>query len=460
MGRLVTLTRDDLHLYQQHAVQYLLSKPRAFLNLGLGLGKTSATLTAISDLIDSFHVKKILVVAPLRVASKTWPDEIAKWAHFHHLTYAVLTGTAKERTAAAFTDVQVHIINIENLKWLTVLKGNNIDYDMLVIDESSMFKNRDTVRFKTARKLAIRMSRVVLMTATPAPNGYLDLWAQTYLLDGGHRLGQSFGGYKERYFKQTDRDGYKHVLKKGAAECIQHALKDIMLSMRAEDYLDMPDRFERTVEVDLDETARGAYENFEKDLVLDMGADESIEAISAAALAGKLMQFANGQVYDTERKVHTIHDAKLEALKELVEEAQEPVLVAYTFQSDRDRILAELPGAVLMGKDVSVIDKWNRGEVPVLVAHPSSAGHGLNLQHGGRHMVWYGPTYSLEGYLQMNARLYRQGQTKPVVIHHIVAKGTIDEDIMRVLQTKNATQEGLLVALRHRVHNLKITTNG
>lgn len=451
----MTLQRSDLHLYQRHGVDFLLSKPRAFLTLDLGLGKTVTTLTAISDLIDSFDVKKVLVVAPLRVANKTWPDEIAKWEHFKHLTYSVLTGNAKERFKAAWSDTQVHIINVENLKWLYDIKGPKFDYDCLVIDESSMFKNRDTIRFKTARKIATRAMRVILMTATPAPNGYLDLWSQAYLLDGGHRLGPSYGGYKERYFKQLDRDGYKWALKKGAAECIQHALKDITLTLRADDYLEMPDRFERVIEVELDSVAAQAYKNFEKDLVMDMGAEASVEAISAAALATKLMQFANGQVYDTERKVHTIHDAKLEALKELVAEVMEPMIVAYSFQSERDRILEAIPGAVAMGKDMSVIDRWNKGEIPVLLCHPMSAGHGLNLQHGGRYLVWYGPTYSLEGYLQLNARLYRQGQTKPVVIHHIVAKGTIDEPIMAVLRGKNATQEGLLIALRHRVDSLR-----
>lgn len=450
MGRLVTLQRSDLHLYQVHAVDFLLSRTRSFLTLDLGLGKTVTTLTAISDLIDSFDVKKVLVVAPLRVANTTWPDEIAKWEHFKHLTYTVLTGPAKQRSAAVREKTQVHIINVENLKWLFDYLGKNFDYDYFVIDESSMFKNRDTIRFKTARKIATQAMRVTLMTATPAPNGYLDLWAQAYLLDGGTRLGPSFGGYKERYFKQLDRDGYKWTLKKGAAECIQHALKDITLTLRAADYLTMPDRFERIVDVDMGEDAREVYSQFEKDLVYEMDGSD-VEAISAAALATKLMQFANGQVYDTERNVHFIHDEKMKALKELIAEAQEPVLVAYSFQSDRDRILKEIPEAVLMGKDMTVIEKWNRGEIPVLVAHPASAGHGLNLQHGGRIMVWYGPTWSLEGYLQMNARLYRQGQTKPVIILHIVAKGTIDETIMGVLQSKNATQEGLLVALRHRI---------
>lgn len=453
------LKRSDLHLYQRHSVDFLLAHPRAFLALDLGLGKTSTTLTAISDLIDSFEVKKVLVVAPLRVANTVWPVEIGKWEHFKHLTYSVLTGPAKERWARARENTQIHVINVENLKWLYDLKGQKWDYDMLVIDESSMFKNRDTIRFKTARKIATKAMRVVLMTATPAPNGYLDLWAQAYLLDGGRRLGESYTGYKQRYFKQLDRDGYKWALKKGAAEVIQHALKDVMLTMRAEDYLSMPDRFERIVEVEMDKTARDVYEQFEKDLVYEMNGGE-VEAISAAALATKLMQFANGQVYDTERTVHAIHDDKLNALKELIAEAQEPVLVAYSFQSDRDRILEAIPEAVLMGKDMSVIEKWNRGEIPVLLAHPASAGHGLNLQHGGRIMVWYGPTWSLESYLQMNARLYRQGQTKPVVIFHLAAKGTIDETIMGVLQSKNATQEGLLIALRHRIAGLKMPANG
>ena len=445
------LNRSDLHAYQEHSVDFLVRCDRSFLFLGLGLGKTSTVLTAISDMMDSFDISRVLVVAPLRVAAKTWPDEIAKWAHTKHLTYSVLVGNPKQRAKAAKENTQIHVVNVENLSWLFVDHFLfKTPYDMVVLDESSMFKNRETQRFKVARKLMKTVPRAVLMSATPAPNGYRDLWAQAYLLDGGNRLGPTLSGYTERYFKQLDRDGYKYALKKGAAECIQHALRDITLTLRAEDYLTMPDRFDRTVEVDLGDAVE-AYENFEKDLVMDMGASASIEATSAAALVTKLMQFSNGQVYDTERKVHVMHDAKMDALKEIIAEAQEPVLVAYTFQSDRDRILAEIPQAVLLGKDMSLIDKWNRGEVPVLVTHPASAGHGLNLQHGGRHLVWFGPTFSLELYLQMNARLYRQGQTKPVVIHHIVAKGTIDEDIMKVLSSKNATQEGLLIALRHRI---------
>lgn len=451
------LTRSDLHEYQHHAVEFMLNTRRCFLTLDLGLGKTVSTLTAISDLIDSFEVRRVLVVAPLRVAKKTWPDEIKKWAHFKHLTYSVICGDQRTRLRRAAEDTQVHIINVENLSWLLDVRGKKLDYDMFVIDESSMMKNRSSRRFKAARRLAVRADRVVLMTATPAPNGYRDLWAQAYLIDGGHRLGQTLSGYTERYFKQADRDGYKFALKKGAAEVIQANLRDIMLSMKAEDYIKMPDRFDRVTEVELDPAALKAYEDFEKNLVHDLPEGEAIEAISAAALATKLMQFANGQVYDAEKNVHRIHDAKIEALKELVEEAQEPVLVAYTFKSDLARIVEAFPNAVVLGKDMGVIDRWNRGEIDMLVTHPASAGHGLNLQHGGRYLFWFGPTFSLELHLQLNARLYRQGQTRPVVIQHIIAKGTIDEDIIKVLTAKNATQEGLLKAMKHRVD--RIVTN-
>lgn len=452
------LTRSDLHLYQHHAVDFICDTRRCFLTLDLGLGKTVSTLTAISDLIDSFEVRKVLVVAPLRVAKKTWPDEIKKWAHFKHLTYSVLCGEPKVRAKRAWENTQVHIINVENLKWLYELKGKKLDYDMLVLDESSMYKNRDTTRFKIARRLSVQADRVVLMTATPAPNGYRDLWAQTYLLDGGHRLGPTLTGFTERYFTALDRDGYKYALKKGAAKVVQDLLRDIMLTMKAEDYISMPDRFENNIQVELNPGARAAYDDFEKDLVMDLPEGQMVEAFSAAALATKLMQFSNGQVYDADKNTHIVHGDKIEALLQVIEEAQEPVLVAYSFQSDRDRILEAIPDAVVLGKDMGVIDRWNRGEIRVLVTHPASAGHGLNLQHGGRHLVWFGPTYSLELYLQMNARLYRQGQTRPVVIHHLIGVQTIDEDIIKVLQAKNATQEGLLVAMKHRINSVKEAT--
>ena len=445
------LTRSDLHQYQHAGVDFVVDNRRSFLALDLGLGKTVTVLTAISDLIDSFEVRKILVVAPLRVAKKTWPDEIKNWAHLKHLTYAVAVGDQKTRMKAIWSDAQIHIINVENLKWLVEVKGRKLDYDMLVIDESSMMKNRSTVRFKSARKLSFLANRVVLMSATPTPNSYLDLWAQAYILDGGQRLGQTLTGYKERYFKQLDRDGHKYALKKGAAEVIHEKMRDVMLSMKAADYLSMPDRFDRITEVELEADIFAAYEEFEKNLVHELPEGEAIEAVSAAALATKLMQFSNGQIYDAERNVHHVHDSKIEALKELVAEAQEPVLVAYTFKSDLARILDAFPNAVVLGKDMGVIDRWNRGEIDMLVTHPASAGHGLNLQHGGRYLFWFGPTYSLELHLQLNARLYRQGQNRPVVIQHIVSKGTIDEDIIKVLTAKNASQEGLLKAMKHRV---------
>jgi SNF2 family DNA or RNA helicase len=447
------LDRKDLHGYQNLAVEFMCLVRRCFLTLDLGLGKTVSTLTAISDLIDSFEVKRVLVVAPLRVAKKTWPDEIKKWAHFKHLTYSVICGDAPTRKAAMKKDVQIHIINVENLQWLYDQKGR-LDYDMIVLDESSMYKNRDTQRFRYARKLATLASRVVLMSATPAPNGYLDLWGQVFIIDGGQRLGPSKTEYQMRYFKQLDRDGYKFALKKGAAEIVQKKLRDIMLTMKAEDYLKMPKRFDLINEVELSENSQEAYDNFEEDMVQEFIDGKVIEATSAAAVATKLMQYANGRVYDSEKNVHFIHDEKIEELRRIVEETNEPLFVAYAFKSDRDAILKAFPDAVALEKDMRVIDRWNEGKIKMLVAHPASAGHGLNLQDGGRRVVWYGLTYSLELYLQFNARLYRQGQRLTTYIHHIVAKGTIDELILGVLRSKNATQEGLLQAMKGYVARL------
>ncbi len=445
------LTRSDLHHYQEEAYDFIKARLRCAAWLDLGPGKTATALTAISDLIDEFDISRVLVVAPLRVAGKTWPDEVQKWEHLRHLRIRAAVGLQKVRIAAV-NDKKAHIttINVENLVWLEEILGKHSPFDMIVVDESSMFKDRGTKRFKALVRLARAARRIVMLTGTPAPNNYVDLWSQFYVLDGGQRLFPTKGRYVETFFRQVDRDGYKFVLKKGADEVIHSRVKDITVSMKSADYLKLPDRFDHTIEVDLDAKTRELYDDMEREAIIDIDGAE-VKGVTAAAVANKLMQFANGRVYGEERIVHHLHDLKLDALREIIAEANEPVLVWYTFQSDRDAILAAFPQARAIKESNAVIDEWNRGEVPILVAHPASAGHGLNLQHGGRIMVWYGLNWSLELYQQACARLHRQGQTKPVLVYHIIASDTIDETVMAVLQRKDAGQEALLAALKARL---------
>lgn len=445
------LTRSDLHHYQVEAYDFIKARLRCAAWLDLGLGKTATALTAISDLIDEFDISRVLVVAPLRVAGKTWPDEVQKWEHLRHLRVRAAVGLQKHRIAAV-NDKKAHIttINVENLVWLEEILGKNSPFDMIVVDESSMFKDRGTKRFKALVRLARAARRIVMLTGTPAPNNYVDLWSQFYILDGGQRLFPAKTRYIEAFFRQVDRDGYKFVLKKGADEVIHTRVKDITVSMKSADYLKLPDRFDHTVEVDLDEKTRELYDDMEREAIIEIDGAE-VKGVTAAAVANKLMQFSNGRVYGEERIVHHLHDLKLDALREIVAEANEPVLVWYNFQSDRDAILAAFPQARTIKEGNKIIDEWNRGEVPILVAHPASAGHGLNLQHGGRIMVWYGLNWSLELYQQACARLHRQGQTKPVLNYHLIAKDTIDETVFAVLRRKDAGQEHLLAALKARL---------
>lgn len=448
------LDRPNLFEYQERAAEFVREHHACALWIDLGLGKTSIVLTAVSDLIDELQIRNALVVAPLRVAQTVWKDEIAKWKHVRHLRAAVVLGDHKQRTKALNTPADIHVINVDNLKWLEqqlIREKRALPWDVIVIDESSMFKSRDTQRFKSMRRLARQAKRIVELTATPSPNSYLDVWPQFYILDGGQRLGETVTGFRTRYFRAVDREGYKLALKRGADRVIQHRIKDITLTLKAEDYLQMPERIDITHKITLDETERATYDRLERDAVAKVAGQE-IEAISAAALATKLLQLANGQVYDEDGTAHAFHARKLEQLREIAEEAvDESILVAYAYRSDAKRIAAEFPQAVVLDKDPGVIARWNLGEIKMLVAHPASAGHGLNLQFGGRTIVWYGLTWSLELYAQFIGRLHRQGQARPVRVHHLVAEGTIDEDVMGVIARKHASQQGLLLAMKRRV---------
>lgn len=442
------------HEYQKFCIDFALEHPAAGLLLDLGLGKTSIALTAAEQLLyDRFEVSKVLVIAPLRVAEDTWSRESAKWDHLHDLRVVRVLGTEKERRAALAQDADIYCINRENTAWLVKQYGLAWPFDAVVIDELSSFRNPSSRRFKALRKVRPLIKYIWGLTGTPRPRGLLDLWAQIYLLDQGERLGKTFTEYKQRYFVPGRRNGYviyEWVPRPGAEEEIYSRISDICISMKAKDYLKMPDRVDVARPVVLSAAARELYEQMEREAILPL-AGEIIDAGSAAAVNGKLLQIAGGAVYDLDHKAHFLHSDKLEVLQEVMEEANgAPVLVAYNFQHERDRILAAFPRAVPM-KDSDTIAAWNRGEIPMLLVHPASAGHGLNLQDGGHIVVWYGPTYDLELWEQLTGRLYRQGQKETVTVICLVAEGTVDEDAMRCLEVKGNGQAAMMEAVKARI---------
>ena len=443
------LSRHDLHDYQNRGVEFIKDKERCALLLGMGLGKTTTTLTAISDLIDGVAVNKVLVIAPLRVANSVWAQEINKWQHLTHLRASVCTGPEKSRIAALQRNADVYLINRENVVWLTEFYKKKWPFDMVVIDESSSFKSPSSKRFKALKRILPYTDYMVLLTGTPSPNSLLDLWSQMYLVDFGESLGRTVTGYRQRFFEQ-DYSGFNWKIRNGSDDKIHSLIAHKVISMSAEDYLELPDRIDLKSEVELPSGAALKYKALEKTLLADLDSGENIEAISAASLANKLMQFSNGAVYyDDKRNWAEVHSAKLDALSEIVEDnPNENMLVAYNYKFDLERLKARFPQAVVLDKEQSTIDAWNRGEIPMLLAHPASAGHGLNLQGGGSLCVWFGLNWSLELYQQFNARLHRQGQKNAVRIIHIVSKDTIDERVLRVLGDKDATQASLLNALK------------
>lgn len=442
------LSRENLHAYQRRAVSFIQDKRRCGLFLDMGLGKTSSALTAISDLRDSFLIHKVLIIAPLRVANSVWAQEAQKWKHLRHLRVSVCTGSEKQRFGALHTDADVYVINRENVEWL-VGQMKKWPFDMIIIDESSSFKNASTKRFKAIRKILPYTEYMVLLTGTPSPNGLLDLWSQMFMIDFGQSLGRTMTTYKQRFFEQ-DYMGYKFTPREGSAEKIQTLIAPSVIHMSAEDYLELPARIDLIERVTLPASTQNIYDNFEKTLLAELEDGEEIEAMSAAVLANKLLQFANGGMYTSENGTWSaIHKEKLDALEEIVEDnPNENILVAYNYRFDLERLQEKFPSAAVLDKQQETIDRWNRGEIKMLLAHPASAGHGLNLQQGGSLIVWFGLTWSLEYYQQFNARLHRQGQTKPVRILHVLAKKTIDERVFGVLSMKDATQKKLLSALK------------
>lgn len=416
----------------------------------MGLGKSVITLSAIFDLcLDSFLVCKVLVIAPLRVARDTWPAEINKWDHLKGLSYSVAVGTEKERIDALKNQSTLYIINRENVDWLVHKSGIPFHFDMVVIDELSSFKSYGAKRFKSLLKVRPSVKRIVGLTGTPSSNGLMDLWAEFRILDLGQRLGRYISHYRNTYFKPDKRNAqiiFSYKPLPGAEEEIYKQISDITISMKSTDYLTMPEFVSNEVFVTLSEKEWKVYSDFKEDMVANLG-DEEIDAVNAAVLSGKLLQMANGAVYDSENKAHVIHDKKLDALEDLIEGANgKPVLVAYWYKHDLERIKDRFPvRQIQSSKD---IEDWNNSKIPIAVIHPASAGHGLNLQSGGSTLIWFGLTWSLELYQQTNARLYRQGQRDTVIVHHIITKNTIDEDVLLALTKKEKTQDALIDAVK------------
>lgn len=438
------------HKYQSYATNFILEHPIAAVFLEMGLGKSVITLTAIFDLcLDSFEIGKVLVIAPLRVARDTWPAEINKWENLKGLRFSVVIGTEQERLSALREPASVYLINRENVDWLVNKSDVPFTFDMLVIDELSSFKSYGAKRFKSLLKVRPRAKRIVGLTGTPSSNGLMDLWAEFRILDMGKRLGRYITHYRNSFFTPDKRNqqivfSYKPL--PGAEDAIYRLISDITISMKSVDFLKMPECVINEVPVYLSEKEQAVYNSFREDMVLVL-ANEEIDAMNAAVLSGKLLQMANGAIYDEDKTVHFIHNRKLDALEDLIEGANgKPVLIAYWYNHDLERIKAKFNvREIKTSKDIM---DWNSGDITVAVIHPASAGHGLNLQSGGSTIIWFGLTWSLELYQQTNARIWRQGQNETVVIHHIITKGTIDEDVMSALKRKEKTQSDLINAVK------------
>lgn len=438
------------HKYQDYAIKFIKKSKVSALLLDMGLGKTVITLTAIKELLfDSFEIARVLVIAPLRVARDTWKGEIEKWNHLDILEYSVVVGNEKERLDALNKKSDIYLINRENVDWLINKSGVPFNYDMIVIDELSSFKSHSSKRFRALMKVRPKVKRIVGLTGTPSSNGLMDLWAEFRLLDMGERLGKFIGQYRERYFKPDKRNGpiiYSYKPLPNAENVLYKRISDITVSMKAEDYLKMPGKINNEVFVNLSDKEREIYETLKKDLVVSIK-DKDIDAVNAAALSNKLLQMASGSVYDENKNMIHIHDRKLDALEDLIEGANgKPVLIAYWYKSDLKRIKDRFDVREL--KTSEDFRKWNNKEIKVALIHPASAGHGLNLQAGGSTLIWFSLTWSLELYEQTNARVYRQGQKETVVIYHILAKDTIDEDVIKALENKNKTQAALIDAVK------------
>ena len=444
------MTKFKPRPYQQRSIDLIEHQRSVGLFLDMGLGKTAAVLTAVKDMLWNFSIYKVLIIAPKSVAEDTWTREADKWDHLHDLRISLVLGTAKKRQKALAEDADIYVINRDNVIWLCkYLDG--WPFDMVVIDELSSFKNPDTKRFRALRRSMPVTCRVIGLTGTPAANSLEDLWSEIYLLDRGKRLGKTLTEYRQKYFHPGAHKGfvvYKWLLNKGADKQIAARLSDLCVSMKNTDYLKLPKRIDNVIRVTLSPKEMALYKQLEKERILELDQGE-VAALTAATVMNKLLQMANGAVYDDDGHVIQIHDQKLDALEDIVEATGKPILIFYSFRHDLDRIRERFPDARVL-KTSDDISDWNAGRIRILLAHPASAGYGLNLQEGGSTIVWYGLTWSLEQYQQANARLYRQGQEHTVIIHHIIAKGTVDENVMEALKKKDTSQAALLAALKER----------
>ena len=441
------------HNYQNYAKDFILAHKVSALFLDCGLGKTITTLTAINELMyDSFEISKVLIIAPLRVAQSTWKEEIEKWDHLNLLRYSIAVGDEKERLKALKQNSDIYIINRENVDWLVTKSGIDFNFGMLVIDELSSFKSHTSKRFKSLLKIRPYFERVVGLTGTPSSNGLMDLWAEFRVIDLGERLGRYITHYRNEYFLPDKRNGaviFSYKPQPNAEERIYRRLADITISMKSTEYLKMPELILNELEINLGEEDQIKYKKFKKEMVMTIQ-EKEIDAINAASLSNKLIQLANGSIYDEDKKFYEVHNKKLDKLEEIIESANgKPVLVAYWFKADKERIKKRFKVREI--KTADDIKQWNMGMINLALIHPASAGHGLNLQSGGSTLVWFSLTWSLELYQQTNARLYRQGQKDTVVIHHLITKNTIDEDIMKSLKRKDKTQEALMRAVKARI---------
>lgn len=456
-------------LYQEHATAHIQAHKGSGLFIDMGLGKTVATLSAIIEMMAEKEIRKTLIIAPLAVARDTWPDEINKWNHTKHLRYSLIMGVQKNRIAALSTDADIYIINCENVPWLIAHLGTFWPFDYLVIDESSKFKSAKSKRFKALRIVLPRVKRITILTGTPRPNSLEDLWSQLYLIDQGERLGVTIGEYRRKYFKPGMTNGhivYSYSLLKEKKESllgediyakeIYDKISDICISMEAKDYLQLPEKLMRTKAISLSPEIMDKYKKFEKELVMEI-ANQEITAANAAVMTGKLLQFSNGAIYDDAKSWHVIHNEKLDALDDILEEANgAPVLIFYSYKHDAERLQQRFKGfKPRIIKASEDIRDWNAGKIKMGIAHPRSMGHGTNLQAGGNIIVWFGLQWSLELYEQANARLHRRGQVKPVIIHHLLSKGTMDFDVLQALSDKKAGQVGLMQAIKAKIRYYK-----
>ena len=442
------LSPAELHDYQNRMIQYVVENRNVGLWLGLGMGKTVITLTAISELIDDLAANKILIIAPLRVANTVWKAEAENWQHLQDLKIVICTGTAKERLKALKSEADVYVINRENVQWLVEKSGVSWCWDTLVIDESTSFKTPSSKRFKALKKVLKHVDNSILLSGTPSSNGLMDLWSQIFILDRGDRLCKTITNFRNMYFNPAGFGGYGFKLKKGADTLITQKISDVTTSMRSRDYLELPARIDVIKRVELPEPIIEQYNQLKDQFFLALD-DTEIEAINVAALGGKLTQFCNGAIYDSERKVTILHDEKISALRDILEDQpNETFIVAYNYKHDLMRLRKAFPEGVVMSKSGAEVALWNEGKIKLLFLHPASAGHGLNLQKGGCNIIWFGLTFDMELYEQLNGRLDRQGQTRPVTVTHLIVKGGMDEKIMAALRHKVKSQSELLEFLK------------